>query len=88
MSCTTLTYKSTKNSNICKTELFYFSGLWHSVVVFFIPILALSFNTVLLNNGSEGDMLCLSTLVYSSAVLVVNFKVTNYYTMLFNTDIR
>lgn len=54
--------------------------------MFFVPVLALVCDTVLLENGSEADMLCLSTLVYSSAVIVVNLKlllISQYWTLPF-----
>ncbi|XP_052133143.1 phospholipid-transporting ATPase IF-like isoform X2 [Frankliniella occidentalis] len=82
-------YKGHQGNRLMKTSHFLVwltAGIWHSLVVFFVPVLALHCNTVLLENGSEIDMLCLSTLVYSSAVLVVNFKlllISQYWTFPF-----
>ncbi|KAK3926702.1 putative phospholipid-transporting ATPase IF [Frankliniella fusca] len=82
-------YKGHQGNKLMRTSHFLewlMAGIWHSVVVFFVPVLALHCNTVLLENGSETDMLCLSTLVYSSAVLVVNFKlllISKYWTLPF-----
>ncbi|KAJ1528456.1 hypothetical protein ONE63_006867 [Megalurothrips usitatus] len=82
-------YKCHQGNKLMRTTHFLAwlsAGIWHSLVVFFVPVLALVCDTVLLENGSEADMLCLSTLVYSSAVIVVNLKlllISQYWTLPF-----
>ena len=60
--------------------LFYFSasvtGVWHSVVLYFVPLLVLHVSPVILYNNTPMELATFGTFIFHCVVCVANLKVS------------
>jgi len=60
--------------------LFYFSasltGVWHSVVLYYIPLLVLNVSPVILYNNTPMELATFGTFIFHCVVCVANLKVS------------